>query len=59
LAQEGAAQKIQMRDAAGNVSAEEDVRPATHLNNLLWSTFAPNRVWGLGLRTLVAATLSG
>jgi hypothetical protein len=58
LAQAGAAQHIQIRDAAGKVLAEAPVRPTTHLNNLVWSMASPNRVWGIGVRALAAATLS-
>jgi hypothetical protein len=58
LAQEGAVQQIQIRDAAGKVLAEAGVRPAAHLNNLLWSKSSPKRVWGFGIRALAAATLS-
>jgi hypothetical protein len=58
LAQEGAVQQIQIRDAAGKVLAEAGVRPAEHLNNLLWSKSSPKRIWGFGVRALAAATLS-
>jgi hypothetical protein len=59
LAQAAAGQQIQIRDVAGKVLAEADLHPPAHLNNLLWSVSSPDRrVWGHGLHTLVAATLS-
>lgn len=57
LAQQGAAQQIQIRDAAGKVLAEADLRPGIHLNHLLWSAFAPERLWGVGIRALASATI--
>jgi hypothetical protein len=58
LAQAGAGQQIQIRDAAGTVLAEGGVPPAAHLNNLLWSMSSPNLLWGFGVRALAAAILS-
>jgi hypothetical protein len=56
LAQEGAVQQIQIRDAAGELLAEAGVRPAAQLNTLHWSKSLPNHVWGVGIRALAAAT---
>ena len=58
LAQEGARQEIRICDASGNVLAEAGVGRAADVNNILWSTFSPNRVWGIGTRALTAATVS-
>ncbi|HEV3334648.1 MAG TPA: hypothetical protein VG096_26855 [Bryobacteraceae bacterium] len=58
MSQAGTGQQLQIRDAAGKVLAEAAVRPATHLDNLIWSPISPNRVWGFGARALAAATLS-
>jgi hypothetical protein len=58
LAQEGARQQIRICDAAGKVLAAAGVGPAADVNNILWSTSSPNRVWGIGTRALTAATVS-
>jgi hypothetical protein len=58
LTYQGAAQQIQILDAAGKVQAAAPVRSPILLNNLQWSTASPNRVWGLGMRALAAATLT-
>ena len=57
LAFDGAAQQIRICDAAGKVQAVAAVRPPGLLKNLRWSTSSPDRIWGLGVRTLAAATL--
>lgn len=58
LAQEGTRQQVQVRDTAGKVLAETDVRPGVYLDNLLWSTFSSNLLWCSGIRALATATLS-
>ena len=58
LAQEGNAQQIQIRDAAANLLGAANVRSLAHLSDLLWSASTPERVWGFGVHSLVAATLN-
>ena len=58
LAQEGAAQQIQIRDAAGKIQAEAAVQPAAHLDRFTWSPSNPDRLWAHGARAIAAAQLS-
>jgi hypothetical protein len=57
LAQEGTAQRIQIRDETGKISAQADLRPGVYLNDLLWSASSPDRFWGVGIRGLASATI--
>jgi hypothetical protein len=58
LAQQGAMQQIRICDAAGKVLAEAGLGRAADVNHILWSTFSPKRVWGIGTRALTAATVN-
>jgi len=58
LAQEGKVQQIQIRDAAGKVLGEANIRPPAHVSDLLWSASTPERVWAFGVHSLAAATLN-
>jgi hypothetical protein len=57
LAEESAGQQIQIRDATGAILAAAGVRPAALLHDLLWSLSSPDRLWGIGVRALAAATV--
>ena len=58
LAQAGAGQQVQIRDATGKVLAQAGMRPAAHIEKLQWSVSAPDRLWGFGIHAIAAITLS-